>query len=158
MFASSRATTPAHLGIADRFLPPDLRGQGSPAAAEASLPQPHRRLLLPGPGHQPSFDEVARIATVAALFQQSVCVLCLERTIEEAWQQRRLSPEIQAATFDLLLYRTAPTTRWQTFLAANSYDLVVFHGAEAALRAARLTPVTLTSLVQATNAALVMVA
>lgn len=157
MLDLNTTTESAHLGIADCFLPPDLHRQADPLAAAAGPSRPNRRLLLPGPGRHPDFDEVARIATIAALFRQAVCVLCLDRATEEAWQRRPLPPESQAARLDILSYRCASPANWQHFLSRKAYDLVVFHGAEAALNAAQLTPMTLTWLVQAADAALVMV-
>lgn len=149
--------TSPHLRIADCFLPPDLQRQAVSITTPGGRPRSDRRLLLPEPGRHPGFDEVARIATIAALFQQAVCVLCLDRATEEAWQRRSLQPGAAAATLDILSYRCASPANWRGFLSSKAYDLVVFHGAEAALSAAQLTPMTLTWLVQATNAALVMV-
>lgn len=147
----SATSVPVHLDIAARFLPSSLRHPIDP-------PHSDRRLILPSPEHHPTFEEVARIATIAALFQQAVCVLCLNRGVTEAWRRYTIPLGIEAANLDLLDYRDAQPAAWQAFLADKPRDLVVLHGAEAELHAGRLTPKMLLRLVQATNAALVMVA
>lgn len=121
--------------------------------------QATKALVIPIPGRQPTFEEVADIAIASAVVcGQSVCVLCLTQDVLERWTCRLEELTAPVTLLDVLNTNRATLADWEDFLSSQTSDITVLHGARSELQANRLSAGYVKALVDAIPSGLVMVA
>jgi hypothetical protein len=116
-----------------------------------------KSLAIPAPGRRPTFYEVANIALVsAAVWDQSVCVMCLTQEVLERWLCRLGEFPAPVALLEVLNTNRATLNDWEAFLSSQTYDITVLHGVQSELRAKRLSCGYVRALIDAVPSGLVV--
>jgi hypothetical protein len=131
--------------------------QNSPPPGVVSRP-PGKSLAIPTQGRHHTFDEIADLVLTNSLCGSSVEVLCLTQELLESWLHWLEQFPATAMLPEVLNANQATLGDWREYLGGQHYDITIFHGHWAELRANRLSVDYVTGLVNAVPTGMVVLA
>lgn len=116
-----------------------------------------KQLAIPCPGKRPTFEEIAGIVHVGALYELSACVLCLTQSALEKWQARLETFPARLPRPRVLDANQVTLEDWRMILRQEDFNIIVLQDVKTRLDQKQLSVRYLQILVEVVPAGLVMV-
>ena len=119
---------------------------------------PPKRLAVPTSGKIYTFDELAGLALVSALFGSSVCILCLTQEKLEPWQTWLDQLSDSNLPLQVLNANERTFEAWALFFSRHACQVMILSGAYTEIQAKQLSVEYLKAFVKAVPVEMIVLA